>query len=307
MDMWERYNRDTKILYSLYKQMKENNYDTIINKMYSFMKSVANDYYHKNRIDRTYEFLRKDFLYYKKKYSNELLINPKVRYNNLNQDFFIEYLIYRARKYILEEYCDLFDKTNEILIQNINLSNKCMECSEYIKKICDENNIESYIISIYPGYDKKSMLYNGCGYHFANIIKYNNKYYLIDVTYSQFFYKFRNNLNRLGILDTSGCSPGIFMLMFDKGKNIANTVISNGYIELNEEIFKTYLDAFTVSFRNGLYYEETNDFSFTTYYTVDDYINFLKGIDNQIKHEKRLYLGYQLKPLKNKQLVFENI
>lgn len=134
MDMWDRYNRDTKVLYSLYKQMNENNYDIIINKIYAFMKSISNDYYHKNKSDRTYEFLRKEFLIYEKEYSNDLLINPIIRYNNLNQDFFIEYLIYRARKYILQEH-DLFDdKTNELIIQNINLVNKCRQCSEYIKK-----------------------------------------------------------------------------------------------------------------------------------------------------------------------------
>lgn len=98
------------------------------------MKSISNDYYHKNKSDRTYEFLRKEFLIYEKEYSNDLLINPIIRYNNLNQDFFIEYLIYRARKYILQEH-DLFDdKTNELIIQNINLANKCRQCSEYIKK-----------------------------------------------------------------------------------------------------------------------------------------------------------------------------
>lgn len=302
--MWERYNRDTKKLYSLYKQMNKNNYDNIINKIYSLMKNISNDYYHKNEINRTYEFLKKEFLFYEKEYSNELLINVKIRYSNLNQDFFIEHLIYRTRKYILKDNC-LLD--NEILIQNINLANRCKECSEFIKKICDENNIKSYIIYIYPGYDKKSSLYNGCGFHFANIVRYNNKYYLIDATYSQFFYKFRNNLNRLGILNTSGCQPGVFMLMTEKGRKIANSLISNGYIELNKEIFKTYLDAFTISFRNGLYYEDTNDFTFTTNYAVNDYIKFLNNEDSQINHEEQLHLGFQTKPLKNKQLCFKKI
>lgn len=59
MNMWERYNRDTKVLYIIYKQMNNKNYDIIINKMYSFMKSISNSYYHKNKIDRTYEFIKK--------------------------------------------------------------------------------------------------------------------------------------------------------------------------------------------------------------------------------------------------------
>lgn len=241
----------------------------------------------------------------KKEYSNELLINPKIRYSNLNLDFIIEYIIYRVRKFILQDYFLYDNNINDLLFQNINLTNRCRECSLFIKNICDENNIKSYIISIYPGYDKKSNLYDGNGYHFANIIKYSNKYYLIDITYSQFFYKFRNNLNRLGILNTGGCNPGVFMLMTDMGKKITNELISNRYIELNEEILKTYLDAFTISFRNGLYYENTKDFTYTTNYSVDDYIKFLSGKDNQINHENIDYLGVQLKPLKSKNLIFK--
>ena len=68
---------------------------------------------------------------------------------------------------------------------------------------------------------------------------------------------------------------------------------------------KTYLDAFTISFRNGLYYENTLDFSYTTEYSLDDYIRFIHGDDNQINHEDKLYLGYQSKPLKNYKLNFK--
>lgn len=95
------------------------------------------------------------------------------------------------------------------------------------------------------------------------------------------------------------------MLMTEKGRKIANTLISDGYIELNDEVFKTYLDAFTISFRNGLYYENTLDFSYTTEYSLDDYIRFIHGDDNQINHEDKLYLGYQSKPLKNYKLNFK--
>ena len=103
----------------------------------------------------------------------------------------------------------------------------------------------------------------------------------------------------------SGCNPGVFMLMSNQGYKIADKIINDGYIELNDEIFKVYLDAFTVSFRNVLYYEETNDFSYTTNYTVDDYIRFLNGDDSQINHENRLYLGYQSIPLKNYKINFK--
>lgn len=94
------------------------------------------------------------------------------------------------------------------------------------------------------------------------------------------------------------------MLMQNNGVNISKSILQDGYIVLNEDVFKTYLDAFTISFRNGLYYEETNDFSYTTKYTIDDYIIFLNGYDSQINHEIKDTLGYQKRPLKNYQLSF---
>ena len=93
--------------------------------------------------------------------------------------------------------------------------------------------------------------------------------------------------------------------MGDKNhEKMAVELLTNGYVELNEDIFKKYMDSFALSFRNGLYYENTKDFSFTVPYTVEDYIRFLNGEDNQIKHEGRENLGFQGRPLKNPRLVF---
>ena len=60
---------------------------------------------------------------------------------------------------------------------------------------------------------------------------------------------------------------------------------------------KYYLDGFAISFRNGLYYDETGDYSFTTPYTFDEYIDFLNGKDSQVKREGKLVLGYHEKPV----------
>ena len=216
----------------------------------------------------------------------------------------IDKLVFDTRKYLLLEHGFTNDFSK---FKNIDLTNYCHKSSMFIKKICDKNKIKSYILPIYPGYCENNRLYNGNGYHFANIIKNNNRHYLVDVTYSQFFYTVRNNLDRLGIVGTGGCNPGVFMLMTENGRKIANSLITNGYIELNDEVFKVYLDAFTISFRNGLYYENTLDFSYTTAYSVDDYIRFLHGDDNQINYEGKINLGYQKKPLKNYELNFKKI
>ena len=62
---------------------------------------------------------------------------------------------------------------------------------------------------------------------------------------------------------------------------------------------KCYFDGFALSFRNGHFYEQTNDFSYTTFYTLDDYKRFLDGEDNQINHESNYTLKLQSIPIKD--------
>ena len=105
-------------------------------------------------------------------------------------------------------------------------------------------------------------------------------------------------------MKTEGCKAGVYMLMTEDSKKIANELLSNGYIEINEETLKIYLDPFAISFRNGLYYEQTQDFSYTTDYDADDYMEFLWGNDNQLNYEDQNCLGYQNRPLKNPNMNF---
>ena len=53
--------------------------------------------------------------------------------------------------------------------------------------------------------------------------------------------------------------------------------------------------SFGFLFRNGLYYDETGDYSFTTNYNDIDYINFLNGTDSQVNHEGKEVIQKQLK------------
>ena len=62
---------------------------------------------------------------------------------------------------------------------------------------------------------------------------------------------------------------------------------------------------FTVSFRNGLYYENTNDFSFTAPYSVEDYVKFLHGENSQLNIEGEENLGYQRRPLKDPMMIIQ--
>lgn len=307
MDIWDKYENDSKLIDNYYDDINSNNYVQVLDKLYSFMKDISDDYYKRNRIIRQYDFLKTELLSVEKKIKDVKMFDVKVRYKDLDIHNKLEYIIFKTRKLILKSkhLYTLDDEIDGNILDSINLANYCYFCSHYIKNICDELNIESYLLTIHPGYNEDAKLYGGNGYHFANVLKYNNNHYLVDTTFSQFFYANRNNLNRLGIMGTGGCNPGIFMLMSSKGMNIASKLISDGYILLDEDVLKTYLDSFTLSFRNGLYYENTNDFSFTTDYSINDYIRFLKGEDNQLNHEAREYLGYQNRPLKNKKLCFK--
>ena len=189
-------------------------------------------------------------------------------------------------------------------LDDFDFTDQCCNAADYVSYICNQNNIKCYLIDIFPGYkedarilENAKCIHSRC--HYANVVEYNGKYYLVDVTYSQFFHLYKNNLDRLGVVGFDGCAPGTFMLLNEERKNLAQTLVMYGYIELTENIFKSYLDGFTISFRNGSYYETTNDFSYTTDYTVEDYIKFLAREDNQINHEGIRNLGYQKKPLKD--------
>ena len=94
------------------------------------------------------------------------------------------------------------------------------------------------------------------------------------------------------------------MLMSEERKKIAQKILKDGYIKLTPNVLKYYLDGFTNFYRNGTYYEETNDFSYEPTYQDSDYMAFLEGKDNQLNHEKEKYLAYQKLPLKNPNLNF---
>ncbi len=278
-------------------------YQNNLSELYKYVKKITNYYYNGISMSQDYKTICDEILKQESKINNQKLLITPINFNKNETDFnFIEYLVYSTRLFLYNKHTYGFYHKD---FENINLTNDCKLASNYINKKCLKYNVKCYTFTIYPGYENKIQIYNGSGYHYFNIVKYINDYYLVDVTYSQFFYKNKNNLDRLGIVNLSGCNVGRFMIMTDYSKSIASKILEDGYIKLDTTILKNYLDAFTVSFRNGLYYENTNDFSYKTDYTLRDYNNFFRGLDNQINHENLEYLGYQKKPLKNWQLDFK--
>ena len=275
----------------------------ILSKAYLYTKSISRDFYDGQKMHSIYNNnVKINLIILESKYKSRI-IDVKSNLDGVKSskkfDNFIDYIVYLARiRMCMGEIADFDD---------LNLTDKCHEAALYIDKKCKENNIKSSIIKIIPGYDKNVRIYgtNFLGYHFANIILYENAYYLLDTTFSQFFYTRFNLIDRIGLVNTPPCDPGYFMLISEIGKNMACELIEKGYVKLDKYRFKTYLDAFTLSYRNGLYYETTGDFSFETGYSLKDYEKLLNGEMSQVNIEGKENLGIQSRPLKDYQMIIK--
>ena len=289
--------------------------DKKIKEMYAYAKMIIPEFFIDGEFPYmhcSYDFFRDDLINYERLFEEKFITESEPIFDFFDNreiddyadpDDILNYIIYNVRRYLVLSHS--FNQRRPTDINRLDFENDCLVASNKVKELCDQLWLESHIIGIYPGYMKHNDLYNGNGFHMANIVKIEDKYYLVDCTYRQFFTYRQNFLDRLGVVEMAGCKAGRFMMMDENRKNIACSILKNGYIQLDDEVLKHYLDGFTLSYRNGLYYEQTGDFSYTTNYDVDTYIKFLRGEDNQLNHEDREVLGYQKRPLKNLNMKFE--
>lgn len=271
-----------------------------LNELYQFLKDITPEYIQDGKISEGYKYfissllecessLRKTFIIESTPNYNPEMLNLTLPVNSDINDK-LNWLVYMTRKH-------LFSLTsNNIYTEDFAncCKTSCIKINELSKKI----GLKSTPLIIYPGFDKRANLYQGSGYHYLNLVTDGVKEAYIDCTYRQFFKSTTNNLNRLGIVELSGCRAGIFMTMNEERLNLAKQILKNGWFWGTDENVKNYFDGFALSFRNGLYYLESNDYSYTTNYTALDYKRFLNGVDSQIKHESVSNLGFQrtLKP-----------
>ena len=202
----------------------------------------------------------------------------------------LDNIVLRSRKELLMTY-SVTDPNEDI--KKMPFTNDCYKSSKIVQEICDNNDIKSYMIDIHPGFSKKDNICDGNGFHYFNIIEHKDNYYLIDCTYRQFFRIKGNIIEKIGIINMPGCYPGTFMTKDDKRLKVAEKILKDGWIKLDEDILKHYLDGFAISYRNGIYYAQTKDYSYKTSYNAEDYIRFLKEEDSQINHEGKEALGFQ--------------
>ena len=288
----------------LLKLRKNDDINDLIN-MYRKLKILTPLFYKRGKVGHYYNKILLTVMKAENFFSDTYLINEKIdinkniRFSNdLSEEELVEYLVLNTRKYL--------QKFNRSLdINALSFENTCNYASLKTQELCEDHNIDSDIIIISPGYSSDDDLFSGSNFHCFNILKINNEKYLIDCTYKQFFKNGKVNLERLGIINLSPPRVGAYMMMDEKRKALAHKLLKDGYIKIDDDTLKDYLDGFTMSFRNGLYYEKTKDFSYTTNYTSKDYENFLNGLDSQINYEDIKMLGFQREPLNNYDMSFE--
>ena len=278
-----------KYIEEIKHKINSDNEDYLLNQLYSFLTDVSLEYYDGSKMDKLFGFLLDETIECEKKITS-YITDVSVSKRN---DSFISNIVALARKKIELYHSIALSNINSI--DNISLAGECEESSKIVKDICNELGLSSFLINIEPGYDRDLALFHGDGYHYFNIVLYNGDYYLIDVTYKQFFMKRQCILERINVPFFCGVLPGTFMKMDDKRMEVANEVLKKGYIKLDEETLKAYLDGFTMSYRNGLYYQ---DHDYSGGYAIDQYIEFLEGRRNMGYYESMEGLGYLKRPIK---------
>lgn len=209
--------------------------------------------------------------------------------NTNNHEILLDWLVYMARR----EYAYTNFWTKKTSIEGLSFEDKCVDMSKRVASICSENDIKCVIKRINPGFLETAKLHNGMDFHDICIVTINDREYIVDCTYRQFFMLKWNSLERIGIPFLFNTKPGTFMKLNYNRLSLADTLLKRGWIPFTKDNIKNYFDGFALSFRNGLYYDLTGDYSFTTNYSGLDYINFLNDTDNQVNHESEDVLKLQ--------------
>jgi len=263
------------------KELKQSDDFEFARKILISIKSCIQNGCNIENLEEYVKFFAHNRLFMKQKY----ICDASLKINNTENKNILNYIVKKVCDKVLLYFDDKYSNIN-----GIDMTNNCVAISFWLKDICDELSIPCKIIKLYPGFDENAKIFDGNGFHYFNIVTIQNKNYLVDISYKQFFKKNTNFLEEIGVPYLCAPLPGTFMLMDKNRKKLANELLQNGFIELNKDSLKLYCDGFALSYRNGLYYKYFGN-NFNTNYTSDDYINFLFGNDSQINHEPIECLG----------------
>lgn len=211
--------------------------------------------------------------------------------NKLQQEEFLDLLVWLSRRGLYEDF--IYDFEYKESLDDCTMANECFVASSLVESMCEAFHVPAKKIKIPPGFSDDVQLYNGNGFHYFVLVTINDKDYIIDCTYRQFFRLDRNLIERMGTYGLSGCDPGIYMLMDEERKKVALQLLKKGWIEADKVNFKHYMDGFALSFRNCLFYKKNGTNDLTVSYTFEDYKRFLSTEDSQISCEGEDCLGVQ--------------
>lgn len=281
--------------------------EAIMNDAYRYIKKISPSLYDGDRMIENYYDLyfslidcednlpKRFILDTKTSFDPKKIVKPELATSV--EEYLLDYIVYKSRKRLFE-VANVQSYTKPYTFDDLLLKNYCYISSKIVEDYCIKNEIPCKVVKIIPGYAEDMNLYGGSGFHYFTIAKLKGKEYLIDCTYKQFFLFEDNLLERVGVVNNTSYAPGAFMLKDEVSRNIAQTILKRGWIEMTDDILKRYLDGFTLSFRNGLGFEK-NKGSLETKYSAEKYKIFLKGTDDMFNHECLSHIGQQEEPLKN--------
>lgn len=275
-------------------------YDHLI-AIYEYLKEVAPEFYKNGQMDWNYRTILHGVYAMERVYlPDDKIINfephhfdsdPKLRKDRKDHENILNYIVDRTRKYLIGIGANTDD-----------LERFCNASAWFVYDLATLLNIKAEVEILIPGFQSLSLGIPGS--HCYTVITLQDKTYLIDCTYSQYFLYKRCISEKIGVPLSPNCRPGKFMMMNESRRNVARKILEDGWIELTDDVLKDYLDGFALSFRNGLYYESTEDFSFVTPYTAKDYREFLEGENNQAVIEGEENVSIQFRPLKDTKIKF---
>lgn len=286
-----------------------------LGELYVIMKEMAPIFAKKEIIKDDFRVLIKVLNDLEKKLPNHFILENNPVYDldnridkkdiiNKSEEEIVKYIVNRVRSFMVAHY-SVDGNMSDVDLGRINLLGQCVNACDKINFVSQAIKVSCRVITIPPAFCSEFNVYERGGNHQFCLITIGEKSYIVDVTYSQFFTMSENNLKRIGIPLLGGCKPGIYMTLDEKRKAFAIKLMRDGFVEATDENIKLYFDGFAMSYRNGLYYENLGKVKYSTDYTSSDYLNFIEGNDNQVKHETVEALGRQKRLLKDNHQNFD--
>ena len=155
-------------------------------------------------------------------------------------DYIFEFDIKNNNKNILDKV--IYDVRSKL--GNIKESALINKCDYATKLICEE--LDKYKID-YNVLETHKILGNDVLGHMFLVVYLEDKSYIVDLTYLQFFLKDRckkDMYKEKDELTYMAPDPGYYFVDNNRDVGIAKGILENGYIELNDKSLKIYLDSF---------------------------------------------------------------